>query len=781
MIIIKNNLTIVFVLMISLFAFTVNADDYTLDGDKVYIKESDFYISAEPHTYTNPDEYIYANISVAKTSGSYTLLAGFSDEDIELKDIEIYNPTTTVTEESYTCNYDLTYDKRSSSFSCTREVPEETVYTSWYNETDSGYHEDVYEAYNVTLFSHSYNTINTKTQTMTWNETTYTEWDTYSSSTDSRISYSASSLSKWDTTDEISLTAGTDYILRFKLDSNLLNLDGKYWICLMPSSYGTDLTSASSGSKLYCLDPWYNLSREFKVDVLNNPETNFPYLLNGSGKFCGDPIRLNPLDGNFSIYYDTAGEICIDPLIVVNDTILANYHNSTDNITEGYNPLNVFGSNVRLALLFDYNHTNISGTMWMNDSSDYNHNAFRESQTRYVEWNNTDDWEGGQGSYEFAYLGNQYANMTKLVIPWTQDLNVTDEFTIAAWIKPKLPHFRGSIVASCRMESNPSGVVGDPNRKLFGWVFGRAWGSGDVFPFLVRNSSYEENVVRIPGFFTNNTDTWQFVTGTFKANEGSWIYHNGTLMGEVTNTTCVNCVNITAPVSNVVYSNITDANCSIGSRSENYNGPWNGSIGEVWYIAEKLEQEDIMKWYNSTKDQYLTLGSEQWVDVDLDSPSDGSIDYDGNITFVCNASTSPSHNITNVTLYHNINQTFGANITVITTGTNVSVEFNVTDVSVGTYLWNCRAETEDGGFDSGNINWTIHSDTPRNLHTFRSKISSLDAVNITSDGYVKASSGYYVDEEQGITDSSSYWLCTDAACSATCQVDINGGIIVGCT
>ena len=35
--------------------------------------------------------------------------------------------------------------------------------------------------------------------------------------------------------------------------------------------------------------------------------------------------------------------------------------------------------------------------------------------------------------------------------------------------------------------------------------------------------------------------------------------------------------------------------------------------------------------------------------------------------------------------------------------------------------------------------------------------------------------------EAGITDSSSYWLCTNSTCGTFCQVDIDDGIIVGCS
>lgn len=58
---------------------------------------------------------------------------------------------------------------------------------------------------------------------------------------------------------------------------------------------------------------------------------------------------------------------------------------------------------------------------------------------------------------------------------------------------------------------------------------------------------------------------------------------------------------------------------------------------------------------------------------------------------------------------------------------------------------------------------------------------NLSAINVNSSGYNQASDYYSGDGSQGITDSSSYWLCTASDCSTTCQADIKDGLIVGCT
>ena len=48
-------------------------------------------------------------------------------------------------------------------------------------------------------------------------------------------------------------------------------------------------------------------------------------------------------------------------------------------------------------------------------------------------------------------------------------------------------------------------------------------------------------------------------------------------------------------------------------------------------------------------------------------------------------------------------------------------------------------------------------------------------------GSVNATTGYITGAYTGITNTTGYWLCSASDCSTTCQVQINGGLITGCT
>lgn len=80
------------------------------------------------------------------------------------------------------------------------------------------------------------------------------------------------------------------------------------------------------------------------------------------------------------------------------------------------------------------------------------------------------------------------------------------------------------------------------------------------------------------------------------------------------------------------------------------------------------------------------------ISVQLKSPATGTYDIDGIVTLSCNASPTASWNITNVTIYHNITGTWGANITNTTKGDLNTVEnrsFILSGIPDGNYNWGC--------------------------------------------------------------------------------------------
>lgn len=87
-----------------------------------------------------------------------------------------------------------------------------------------------------------------------------------------------------------------------------------------------------------------------------------------------------------------------------------------------------------------------------------------------------------------------------------------------------------------------------------------------------------------------------------------------------------------------------------------------------------------------------------------------------------------------------------------------------------TFIFSDDAATDGNHYVTGNLG--VGTKSPG--HTLQVTGSAY------FDGIVN-STGYAVNNKTGVTDSSSYWLCTADDCSATCQIEITSGIITGCT
>lgn len=93
-------------------------------------------------------------------------------------------------------------------------------------------------------------------------------------------------------------------------------------------------------------------------------------------------------------------------------------------------------------------------------------------------------------------------------------------------------------------------------------------------------------------------------------------------------------------------------------------------------------------------------------------------------------------------------------------------------------------ETTRMFFNSANGYIGINTTTPTNLlnvHGEANITSNLEVGGlISSDGNIDTDGVFSHQGQPGITDITSYWLCTDPSCTAGCQIHINGGVITAC-
>jgi len=151
-------------------------------------------------------------------------------------------------------------------------------------------------------------------------------------------------------------------------------------------------------------------------------------------------------------------------------------------------------------------------------------------------------------------------------VPFTGNLNVTDEMTISAWIKPNLNQSTGG--------SNQ--IIQRLNwNEYTGFFLREGYNQSHYLQFFVGNGTQWTNA---PGS-TLTADNWYYVTGTVKANDKIRLYVNGTQIGSGTN--YVGIIN---------QSMITD---TIRIGYEGSTKCFNGTIDEVRIWNRTLTEAEI--------------------------------------------------------------------------------------------------------------------------------------------------------------------------------------------
>jgi len=151
-------------------------------------------------------------------------------------------------------------------------------------------------------------------------------------------------------------------------------------------------------------------------------------------------------------------------------------------------------------------------------------------------------------------------------VPFTSDLNVTDEMTISAWIKPNLNQSTGG--------SNQ--IISRLNYSGYtGFFLREGYNQSHITTFYVGNGTSWNNYVSA-GKLTE--DNWYYITGTVKANDKIRIYVNGFLKDEKNYVGIINQSKITDTIR-IGYEGLTKC--------------FNGTIDEVKIWNKVLSLAEI--------------------------------------------------------------------------------------------------------------------------------------------------------------------------------------------
>ena len=242
----------------------VGAEDYTIDGDVVYIDNSNVYMSATPHTIASSG-WVYFNLTSKQYSGDIDVVWGFNTSVSKPTKAEVYAPhwINTTTENEYTF-YNVSdfslytgddFDYGNSYNDLQYEVTHEVAI--WNYDTDE------IEGYETVT-----STVGFDTQVPDGNDRTaywHTRNDKYvlwkdKTSTFTSVTHDYQGYNKWYYIKNVNVNAGQEYTLRAWIDIpvSLEPQSGKYYYATKPS--GETIPEAIASGHFYALDPWWNSS-----------------------------------------------------------------------------------------------------------------------------------------------------------------------------------------------------------------------------------------------------------------------------------------------------------------------------------------------------------------------------------------------------------------------------------------------------------------------------------------------------------------------------------------
>lgn len=257
----KKILLFVFVLFLS---FSIaNAEDWIINGSSVYINDSHVYLATTPHTLSGSD---FADFELISKTGitKIDLVWGFDTTDgVRPIKGEYYNPHNATWNTSHFKYYDNVVEIDTTSEDCDwgNEYNTYKRNVTWTVTTNITYNDSEVVCFdNYTQDGNNY--------TVHWH-TNHTEYREYKDVTD-RISskyYTHGGMNKWYYIKNFTVVPNQTYKARAELmiPPKLGENSGKYWFCVKPSS--ETISEAIASGHFYCIDPWYNISCNFKLQA----------------------------------------------------------------------------------------------------------------------------------------------------------------------------------------------------------------------------------------------------------------------------------------------------------------------------------------------------------------------------------------------------------------------------------------------------------------------------------------------------------------------------------
>ena len=225
--------------------FIFAPQNYTIDGDKVYIDDSNVYIEARPHTIRG-SKFVNFTLISKNYEGNVNILFGF-DQFTRTSTADLFMPNGVNHTMQYTCTGNI-----ATWFNYTINPKHAWCWENITDEVTGDYSKDQF----YLTFNHSFESANLATKTVYWTEKDY--WLDIKNQFKS-FDYSYDNKTKWYYLDSVSILKDKEYVLRSYIDvPNIEGYFSKYSVAVYPSIYGTNIQQAITDGKFYYLDPWVN-------------------------------------------------------------------------------------------------------------------------------------------------------------------------------------------------------------------------------------------------------------------------------------------------------------------------------------------------------------------------------------------------------------------------------------------------------------------------------------------------------------------------------------------
>lgn len=243
-------------------------NEWTIDGDMVYIDDENVRIEATPHTIAS-SQWVYFNVTTKSYTGDIDVVVGFNTTNTKPTKAEYENYHLVEWNTTDTRTYYYVTDNGASNTDCDVGHDYNTLHRNvshkiW-NGTNNETNTTIWSDMNEILCFDNYET-DGENYTITWH-TEHNRTDRWVdvSDTFSSLDYDYGGMNKWYYVKNIPIEAGISELMRVFVKVPIKRTSGKYWFAVKPSS--ETLSEAIANGHLYYLDPWWNSSWDYRKEI----------------------------------------------------------------------------------------------------------------------------------------------------------------------------------------------------------------------------------------------------------------------------------------------------------------------------------------------------------------------------------------------------------------------------------------------------------------------------------------------------------------------------------